>query len=386
MLSIKRRCDLPTMSICGTIPRMFEADSPDAFKLDAAGTAPRQRGRKSRGSGASLAQNVKESQPLPRWTRFEASLRDDPKAADFFAGANLLALDQMLRSGADVSSAGENCRDDGVEPCFSGILRQRRALEAAATCARLARLREDAAALRDAEHLAVSGETSPAGRLHRLWRLFATRAVKFDAQTLSAAAEHIGAQGAVDAHELADALREIVTSANDPLAAAAGVSAVAMHDLAAVPAIDAEIFALWLADVALAQKLAWRSPMPLLATAIAHPALRLGQQGQRPRPGDRDWSNALAAAYAIAAREAVDLAAALSRQTQKLFDVAPKLRAKGASRVIEMVLADDCVAPARAAKFSGLSDRGARRLFDRLAELNAVRELSGRSSFRLYGL
>jgi hypothetical protein len=76
----------------------------------------------------------------------------------------------------------------------------------------------------------------------------------------------------------------------------------------------------------------------------------------------------------------------LSRQTQKLLDSAPKLRAKGAARVIEMMLADDCVAPARAAKRARLSDRGARRLFDRLIELGAVRELSGRTSFRLYGL
>jgi Fic family protein len=54
--------------------------------------------------------------------------------------------------------------------------------------------------------------------------------------------------------------------------------------------------------------------------------------------------------------------------------------------VIDMLLADDCVAPARAAKRAKLSDRGARRLFDRLTELGVVRELTGRSSFRLYGL
>jgi hypothetical protein len=83
-----------------------------------------------------LSQNEREIQPLPRWARIEAGARDDAKAAAFFAGANLLALDQMLRSG-----------DAGGEPCFTGVLRQRLALKAAATCARLARLREDEAAL-----------------------------------------------------------------------------------------------------------------------------------------------------------------------------------------------------------------------------------------------
>jgi uncharacterized protein DUF1403 len=60
--------------------------------------------------------------------------------------------------------------------------------------------------------------------------------------------------------------------------------------------------------------------------------------------------------------------------------------AKGAERVVALLLADDCVSPARAAKVARLSDRAARRLFDRLTDLGAVRELSGRPNFRLYGL
>ena len=46
-----------------------------------------------------------------------------------------------------------------------------------------------------------------------------------------------------------------------------------------------------------------------------------------------------------------------------------------------MLLAEDCVSSAEAA----MTDRAARRLFDRLAALAAVRELSGRPSFRLNG-
>lgn len=224
----------------------------------------------------------------------------------------------------------------------AGVLRQRLALKAAATCARFARLREDAAALRDAEHLGDVVETSPAGRVHRLWRLFATRPMRFDATTLSLAAEYLGALSGLDALGLADALREVVTSADNPLAAAAHASTAAMHYLAAVPAIDAEIFALWLADAVLTQKLAWKAPIPLLATAILHPALRRDQNGRRPRPGAGDWSNALAAAYALAACEAIDLAAAC-RAKRKNFSMprrncAPKAR-RASSKCCSMMIA-----------------------------------------------
>ena len=64
--------------------------------------------------------------------------------------------------------------------------------------------------------------------------------------------------------------------------------------------------------------------------------------------------------------------------------MAPKLRAKGAGRVVAALLDDDAVSANM--KFPGLSDRGLRRLFDRLIELGAVRELTGRPTFRLYGL
>ena len=84
--------------------------------------------------------------------------------------------------------------------------------------------------------------------------------------------------------------------------------------------------------------------------------------------------------------DAYALAADLSRRAEKLIALAPKLRAKGSGRVVALLLADDCVAPTRAAKVARLTDRASRRLFDRLVDLGTVRELSGRPNFRLYGL
>jgi Protein of unknown function (DUF1403) len=127
-------------------------------------------------------------------------------------------------------------------------------------------------------------------------------------------------------------------------------------------------------------------PLPLIATTILDPALRLHDGGRRAKPGEPAWEKHAAAAIALAAASALDLAADLSRRAEVLLAAAPKLRAKASSKVVDMLLADDCLSSAAAARQAAMTDRAARRLFDRLAALCAVRELSGRPAFRLYGL
>ena len=210
--------------------------------------------------------------------------------------------------------------------------------------------------------------------------------MRLDAPSLRTAAALLDLSDGSNFEGFADALRDIVAGSEHPLAAAAGASVATMNFLPDAPPVDAEIFALWAADLALARRLGWDAPVPLLATAIAHASLRRGAGGKRPRPGDPDWADAVARAYAMAASEAFALAGELSRRSRALLAVQPKLRAKGAGRVVELLLDDDAVFPAGAAKVARLSDRAARRLFDRLNELGAVRELSGRPNFRLYGL
>ena len=210
--------------------------------------------------------------------------------------------------------------------------------------------------------------------------------MRLDAPTLRTAADILDLSHGASFEGFVDALRDFVAGAEHPLAAAANASAAAMKCFDDAPFVDAKIFVLWLADLALAQRLGWDAPIPLLATAIAHASLRRGGAGKRPRPGEPDWVIAVAGAYAMAAQEALALASELSRSSGKLLAAQPKLRAKGAGRVLELLLSNDVVSPARAAKAARLSDRAARRLFDRLIELGAVRELSGRPNFRLYGL
>jgi hypothetical protein len=122
--------------------------------------------------------------------------------------------------------------------------------------------------------------------------------------------------------------------------------------------------------------------VPLIAIKILDPALRPPDGSPRPRPGDRAWPSAAAGAIALAAASALDLAADLSRRSETLIAVAPKLRSKAAAKIVDFLLAEDCLAPAEAARQAPMTDRAARRLF----ALGAVRELTGRSAFRLYGL
>lgn len=99
---------------------------------------------------------------------------------------------------------------------------------------------------------------------------------------------------------------------------------------------------------------------------------------------DPERAKSLLAAQARAALRAIDLSAELERRSDRLLAVAPKLRAKAADLVVDKLLSDDAIVASE--KIAGRSGRGLRRLFDRLVELGAVRELSGRPTFRIYGL
>lgn len=217
------------------------------------------------------------------------------------------------------------------------------------------------AALRDAVHLTRPGDhPGPAGETVETW----TRAV---ARPISGA--NLGrALPGLAAEQIAQWCD--AAHSGTPVDRAARVLEVVLSD-----APRAETAALILADAALAQALGWDHVLPLLAIGVKPRDLRLR--------GD-DLRLACHRGVVAAAGHAVGLAADLARRAVRLRDVTPKLRARGAGQAVGLFLSQDALAPVALTPF--MSDRAARRLCDRLVALGAVRELTGRDSFRLYGV
>ncbi|RUU76629.1 DUF1403 family protein [Mesorhizobium sp. M7A.T.Ca.TU.009.01.3.1] len=185
-----------------------------------------------------------------------------------------------------------------------------------------------------------------------------------------------------DGAALAALCVEVDTLAKSQRPAPFAAAAIAAHVVAMRP--DAELFGWWLADLVLAQSLRWPRPLPLLMAQAFGPAFRCEAGGKRIRPGGEGFERAVCVALVQGAVEACRLATEIARRAERLIAVAPKLRAKGAGDVIQRLLDEDAVSGSLTTK--NLSRFAARRLFDRLQQLDAVRELSGRTTFRLFGL
>jgi hypothetical protein len=340
------------------------ADDPDATA-----PAPPSRGVRARRSASNpLGQQPfppLAAAPVPAWAR--ASGRAGQGDPLFAAGAGLALLDAFLRH----------------DPPAAGALRSRLALQSAAASAKLLRVNTDAGALRDLR-FAVGEELGPAANLLTLWRDGAGRPPGLDPGRLATAAARLDL-ALPDPNGLASRLKACAGE-SDPVSAGAKAAAQAFCAIPDAPAPPSEIFALWVFDITLALRLRWPRPVPLIATKILDPTLRLPGADRRPRPGEPAWPTAAAGKIALAAASALDLAADLDRRAKTLIAVAPKLRSKPAAKIVDLLLAEDCLAPAEAARQAPMTGRAARRLFDRLVLLGAAREFSGRPTFRLYGL
>jgi hypothetical protein len=340
--------------------------APPADMAVASADAPRPR-RPSKRDAAKAPERQAFAPPalVPLWAK--VSGRAGEGELLFAAGAGLALLDAFLRR----------------EPPGGPVLRQRLALHAAAASAKVLRLRADEAALRNLR-FAVSAEPSAAAKLLELWRDLARRPPALDGRRLAKAAALLDLPPA-DPDDLAARLKDRAGQ-GDPVSAAARAATLAYAAFAGARPAEAEIFALWTFDCALSLRLRWERPLPLLMGKILDPSLRPPGADRRAKPGEPGWTITAAGATALAATSALDLGADLSRRADRLLAVAPNLRAKPASLVVNLLLAEDCVSSPEAARKAAMTERSARRLFDRLITLGAARELSGRDAFRVFGL
>jgi len=246
----------------------------------------------------------------------------------------------------------------GREEVPKALLRDRLALRAAEACVGFSGRPERAPELRDAVHLLRPGDLpGPTGETYLAWRRAVERSVSVKALSR-----------ALPTFESCQIATWLDAGQGALVSRAAMVLEAVLND-----SPRAEVPALILADAALAQALGWDHVVPLLAAGLKRTDLR--------KRGD-DLRLACHRALISSTREAVRLAADLARRTAHLKAVAPKLRAKGAGDAVDMFLTRDAVAPGALP----LPDRAARRLCDRLVDLGAVRELTGRDTFRLYGV
>ena len=284
---------------------------------------------------------------FPAWARRPAG-----DAAGFQAGAGLALVGLVLA--ADAPAAG--------------TWLDRQALTAAASSLAAAGRLEDEAQIRDADQLTRPGDDpGPAGRMLAFWRRLAGRAPSLDPAELAAAAALAGVRADSALAQAAGEAAAALAGPEAPLRAAAEAAAACLRLRPDFPAL-----APWTADAVLALRLRWPVAVPLLASGLGRSWTRLADPA------------GCADAWVRAAAEACDRRRDIARRAETLLRLEGRLRAKGAGEVVAALCACDALTPSRLP--GGLSDRAGRRLFERLLGLGAVRELSGRDSFRIYGI
>ncbi len=257
------------------------------------------------------------------------------------------------------------------------MLANRLALSAATATSKLEGRLAREADIRDAYHLTPPGEArGPDGDLLAFWR----EGVRLCAGRTGEIADFVGADFAGEVGAWLDVGLERARTHGPLSGCVAALRAVLEAD------DRAERTACLLSDVVLARALNWKVMLPVTAARLIKTTLRdltAKEQGAE-----------LAVQVRIleSIEDTIRLARDLAHRAEALRAVAPKLRAKGSDAAVDLFLTEDAVAPASmlSPRIRGTSipmtDRAARRFCDRLVELGVARELTGRSTFRLYGI
>lgn len=284
--------------------------------------------------------------PLPGW--ISAVPVETLESAAFRSGAALAHL-SCVTAAADLPQA---------------LWRDRLALVAAEICAGISGRREGAGAIRDALHLTKAGDDpGPAGNILRQWSRAVSRPISVS---------NLG-------HVLEGVAPEWIALSLDATGPTPVDRAAQIIETVLEGNPRREIAALILADAVLSLALGRDHLLPLLGPVMTARELRLR--------GD-DLRLACHRSAVRGVGQALPLAGTLVRAAARLRAAVPKLRAKGAARAVEMFLSQDALTPLALARAipESLSDRAARRLCERLVASSALRELSGRDTFRLYGV
>ena len=305
--------------------------------------------------------DLKNLPKLPGWVT--SGRAETPETVAFRSGAALTVLDQLVsdpRHGVPLK-----------------LLANRLAVKAATATSKLEGRLAREADIRDAYHLTPPGEArGPDGDLLAFWR----EAVRLRTNWIGEIADLVGAEFAGDVVVWIDAGLESART-HGPLVGCAAV-------LRAVLDADerAERVACLLSDVILARALNWKQVLPVTSQRLTKTVLRdLTTEGQ-----GAELSVQVRILESV--EETIGLARDLARRAEALRSVNPKLRAKGSGAAVALFLTEDAIAPAamRSPRIRGTSiamtDRAARRFCDRLVELGVARELTGRPTFRLYGI